>query len=61
MNKFTIGQPSLSLPSSNVQGIQLDPLLSTLEFTQFQEHWLSANKTTFPGCSFDNNEVRHHV
>ena len=40
-----------------VEGIQVDSL-STQEFANFQHHWLSANKTIFPGSSFDTTEVK---
>ena len=40
-----------------VEGIQVDSL-STQEFTNFQNHWLSANKTVFPESSFATTEVK---
>ena len=47
--------------STIVEGLQVDSL-STQEFTDFQNYWLSANKTMFPKSSFDTTEViRLHV
>ena len=47
--------------STIVEGLQVDSL-STQEFTDFQNCWLSANKTMFPESSFDTTEViRLHV
>ena len=45
-------------PTYNVQGLQVDSLFAK-EFTDFQNHWLSANKTLFPGSSFDTTEVNN--
>ena len=41
----------------SVQGLR-DDSLSTQEFNDFQDHWLSANKTMFPDSSFDTTEVK---
>ena len=48
-----------SFSVNNVQGLQIDSL-STQEFTDFQNHWLSANKTMFPDSSYDATEVKLH-
>ena len=42
-----------------IQGLQVDSL-STQEFVDFQNHWLSANKSAFPDSSFDAAEVKLH-
>lgn len=39
-----------------IEGLQEDSLL-TQEFTDFQDHWSSANKTEFPDSSFETTEV----
>ena len=42
---------------NHVQGLREDSL-STEEFIDFQNHWLSADKTMFPDSSFDATEVK---
>ena len=51
--------PLWSFPTGSiVEGIQVDSVL-TQEFTDFQNHWLSADKTImFPESSFDTTEVK---
>ena len=54
---MTSGHGSLWPFHTIVEGIQVDSL-STQEFTDFQNHWLSANKMMFPDSSFETSEVK---
>ena len=57
---ITTGEELENFYAGSVQGLR-DDTLSTQEFNDFQNHWLSANRTMFPDSSFDTTEVKLSV
>ena len=53
---ITTGEELENFRAGPIQGLR-DDSLSTQEFNDFQNHWLSANRTMFPDSSFDTTEV----
>ena len=43
-----------------IEGLQVDSL-TTQEFIDFQNHWLSANKSMFPDSNADTAEVKLYM
>ena len=57
---ITTGEELENFRAGSVQGLR-DDTLSTQEFNDFQNHWLSAKRTMFPDSSFDTTEVKLSV